>query len=105
MTPRTMSCGELAAENEQLIAQRDALLAALKDMRAGWRYLRQTCGDLYGVGWERCESSATAALALCEPDAKPPMSALGVELFKLADSFNRIWVKTDKPETKEPGGV
>jgi len=45
---------------DKLIAE---LVAALTDMRAGWRYIRDVHGDLPGVGWDRCEQSATAALA------------------------------------------
>jgi GNAT superfamily N-acetyltransferase len=41
-----------------------ALEAALKDMRAGWRYIRANHGDLYGVGWDRAEQLADAALSL-----------------------------------------
>ena len=39
------------------------LAAALKDMTAGWRYIRETHGDLYGVGWDRAEDAARAVLA------------------------------------------
>jgi hypothetical protein len=46
----------------QLQARIDKLVAALTDMRSGWRYIRESHGDLYGVGWDRCEESATAAL-------------------------------------------
>jgi len=40
----------------------ERLREALRDMLAGWRYIRQTHGELYGVGWDRCEQSASAAL-------------------------------------------
>ena len=43
------------------------LREALTDMRSGWRYIREFHGDLYGVAWDRCEQSATAALA--DPEA------------------------------------
>ena len=39
------------------------LVEALEDMLGGWRYIRQVHGDLYGVGWDRAEDKATAALA------------------------------------------
>lgn len=39
------------------------LREALRDMLAGWRYIRETYGDLYGVGWDRAEDKARAALA------------------------------------------
>jgi hypothetical protein len=36
--------------------------AALADMLAGWRYIRNAYGDLYGVGWDRAEAAAAAAI-------------------------------------------
>lgn len=47
---------------DALRAENERLRAALTDMLAGWRYVRQHHGDLYGVGWDRCEQSAVAAL-------------------------------------------
>lgn len=45
----------------------DELLAALENMLSGWRYIREaygeTHGDLYGVGWDRAEAAAIAAIA------------------------------------------
>jgi hypothetical protein len=45
----------------------DVLLAeareALRDMHAGWRYIRLSHGDLYGVGWDRAETKAANAMA------------------------------------------
>jgi hypothetical protein len=49
--------------NARLIAAAPDLLAAMKDMLSGWRYIRRNHGDLYGVGWDRCENSARAAIA------------------------------------------
>lgn len=45
-----------------VMAERDALKDALRDMLSGWRYIRQTHGDLYGVGWDRAQQKAEAAL-------------------------------------------
>ena len=42
------------------------LLLALKDMASGWRYIRQTHGDLPGVGWDRAQSKAEDAIAHAE---------------------------------------
>jgi hypothetical protein len=47
----------------ELTAQRDELLLAIEDMLNGWRYIRQTHGDLYGVGWDRAEDKAVKAIA------------------------------------------
>jgi hypothetical protein len=41
----------------------DGVVEALKDMREGWRYIREHHGDLYGVGWDRAEQAADAAIA------------------------------------------
>lgn len=48
-----------AASAARVAELRNAALDAL----AGWRYIRQHHGDLYGVGWDRVENALTAALA------------------------------------------
>lgn len=53
---------EHKARAEAAEAERDRLREALDDMWSGWRYIRQNHGDLPGVGWERCEAKARAAL-------------------------------------------
>lgn len=49
--------------NANLIAAAPELLEAIQDMLSGWKYIRQTHGDLYGVGWDRAEQKATEAIA------------------------------------------
>lgn len=49
------------ADNPSTTREQD-LEAALRDMLAGWKYIREFHGDLYGVGWDRCEAAAEAAL-------------------------------------------
>jgi hypothetical protein len=49
-----------------LIAAAPELLDALKDMHGGWKYIRETHGDLYGVGWDRAQKKAEAAIAKAE---------------------------------------
>jgi len=39
------------------------LLEALRDMLGGWKYIRSFHGDLYGVGWDRAQGKAEAAIA------------------------------------------
>lgn len=39
------------------------LLEALQDMHAGWKYIRSFHGDLYGVGWDRAQDKAEAAIS------------------------------------------
>ena len=43
-------------------AENERLRAALTDMLSGWRYIRDTYGDLAGVGWDRVEQKARNAL-------------------------------------------
>jgi hypothetical protein len=38
------------------------LVEALYDMYQGWKYIRETHGDLPGVGWDRAEKKAFVAL-------------------------------------------
>lgn len=47
---------------EQLRADNERLREAMTDMLGGWRYIRETYGDLAGVGWDRVESKAQEAL-------------------------------------------
>lgn len=54
---------EAQSANARLIAAAPELLEALQDMLSGWKYIRQTHGDMYGVGWDRSEQKATEAIA------------------------------------------
>lgn len=58
-----------AIANAHLIVAAPDLRDALKDMLSGWRYIREHHGDLYGVGWDRAEQKAVAALA--KADGEP----------------------------------
>ena len=48
--------------NLRLIGAADVTLEALEDMLSGWRYIREVHGDLDGVGWDRAEQAADAAI-------------------------------------------
>ena len=48
------------------LARVEALEDALSDMLAGWQYIRNVHGDLYGVGWDRAENKARKALEVTE---------------------------------------
>ena len=52
----------------QLVERVKELEEALRDMHNGWRYIRASHGDLYGVGWDRCEEKASAALSKSLPN-------------------------------------
>ena len=56
---------------ERLEASHAELLEALRDMYSGWRYIRKHHGDLYGVGWERCDKKARAAIAKAKGEVQP----------------------------------
>ena len=49
--------------------ERDDLLEALRDMLSGWRYIRDSHGDLYGVGWDRAQEKAEKAISKAEGGA------------------------------------
>jgi hypothetical protein len=49
--------------NAALIAAAPDLYDALTDMLSGWKYLRETHGDLYGVGWDRAQQKTVIALS------------------------------------------
>ncbi len=52
-----------AEANASLIVAAPDLYAALEDMLSGWKYIREMHGDLYGVGWDRAQEKAEAALS------------------------------------------
>jgi hypothetical protein len=69
-------------------------LDALDDMYNGWRYIRESHGDLYGVGWGRAENKASAAIdalrramlaAPPAPSAEPVQGLLREALQYLCD--------------------
>lgn len=43
--------------------QAACVLDALKDILAGWKYIRRSHGDLYGVGWDRAQRKAERAIS------------------------------------------
>ena len=45
-------------------AEIERLRAAVADLLCGWRYIRQSHGDLYGVGWDRAQEKAEKALGI-----------------------------------------
>lgn len=55
--------GALERELAATETARRELCDALSDMASGWRYIRETHGDLTGVGWDRAEEKARAALS------------------------------------------
>ena len=58
------------AANVRLMTNAPALLEALEDMLSGWKYIRETHGDLYGVGWDRAQEKAEAAIAKATGETK-----------------------------------
>lgn len=52
-----------ALADAHLYAAAPEMYAALEDILAGWRYIRENHGDLYGVGWDRAEQNAMQALS------------------------------------------
>lgn len=48
--------------NATAIAALPDILEAAIDALSGWRYIRETHGDLYGVGWDRVDEKLKAAL-------------------------------------------
>jgi hypothetical protein len=49
--------------NARLVSAAPDLLEALRDMLSGWKYIRESHGDLYGVGWDRAQEKAVSAIA------------------------------------------
>lgn len=64
-------CESVSQANARLIAAAPDLLEALKDILSGWRYIRQDAAhqSIYGVGWDRAQQAAEAAIAKAEGKA------------------------------------
>ena len=69
------------------------IIESQRDMLAGWKYIRDSHGDLYGVGWNRAQEKAESALAaareaLAEQPAAPAVLT-DAEIEAWADGFIR----------------
>ena len=73
-TPEEVAALTARLAQAEKVAGYPQLRLALVDMLAGWRYIRQAHGDLYGVGWDRAQSNAEAALG-DTPQAEGPGSS------------------------------
>ena len=65
-------------------------LEALEDMNCGWKYIRESHGDLYGVGWDRAQGKADDAIealrqALAQPEQEPTQEIYAV-LFAVEEA-------------------
>ena len=49
--------------NGRLAMAAPDLLEALHDMLSGWKHIRAMHGDLYGIGWDRAQDKAQAAIS------------------------------------------
>lgn len=56
----------LRAEIERLRAELAEALEAVRDCASALRYIAETYGKLYGVGWDRALAKADAAMAELE---------------------------------------
>ena len=71
--PIGVSISKIEAAGEELRrlhAANAELVEALRDMNEGWKYIRQVHGDLYGVGWDRAQDKADAALSKHKEQAR-----------------------------------
>ena len=79
-TPEPEALREGRSANPPLLAE---LIEALRDMNNGWKYIRSTHGDLYGVGWDRAQNKADAALAKVSQGCAPePVASVSPEESK-----------------------
>ena len=56
------------AIQERSIKTVDELIDAVSDLLSGWKYIRETHGDLYGVGWDRAQEKAEKIMKKCRGD-------------------------------------
>lgn len=77
---------QLAAHEATIKTMREALI----DISNGWKYIRSTHGDLYGVGWDRAQDKADNALSLPAP-TDHLMAYRSEVLEEAANSCDNLW--------------
>jgi hypothetical protein len=60
---------------------------ALKDMNCGWKYIRESHGDLYGVGWDRAQQKADDASEALRQALEQPVSFYVYEWVNQSDGI------------------
>ena len=53
-------------KSKRILQQDDELRLTLCDALAGWKYIREAHGDLYGVGWDRVQDRLEMQIAITE---------------------------------------
>jgi len=76
-------------------------LDALKDMNCGWKYIRESHGDLYGVGWDRAQEKADDAIEALRqalnqlPDATKMIDKVCIKYWREVTMESGRWATTD----------
>lgn len=76
------------------MSRNEAIERALIDMLNGWKYIRSTHGDLYGVGWDRAQLKAEQALAM--PKDAEPIAWLEPETLNSASHSDYVRCRQDE---------
>ena len=70
---------------------------ALADILSGWDYIQAMHGRLSGVGWDRCGTESSTALAILDAElAKPEAREWGMS-YIFGPNFNRDGFGEDGP--------
>jgi hypothetical protein len=76
-------------------------LEALADMNCGWKYIRESHGDLYGVGWDRAQEKADDAIEALRqalnqlPDATKMIDKVCIKYWREVTMESGRWATTD----------
>jgi len=76
-------------------------LEALADMNCGWKYIRESHGDLYGVGWDRAQEKADDAIEALRqalnqlPDATKMIDKVCIKYWRQVTMESGRWATTD----------
>ena len=60
-------------------------LEALEDMNCGWKYIRESHGDLYGVGWDRAQGKADDAIKALRQALEQPEQEVSYTDIQMAE--------------------
>jgi hypothetical protein len=67
--------------------QADELHRTLCDAKSGWRYIRETHGDLYGVGWDRVENRLQEQIEISAARLKAAHAAQQGQVSEIEPKF------------------
>ena len=69
--------------NKEILNQ---ALDALRDFASGWTYIRESYGDLYGVGWDRAQEKGNKAICAIQDTISQTVTELPIVAYRYKEN-------------------